>query len=111
MAASLSLPTAPVIKPVAAMPTKAAQKRTQHLGGGRLVRYLIGLGYVGAAGLALALVVNWTSPVAEPLAVDTDDAAQAFVAEPYVSSDPSLPSAASVFLGQPGEAAQQVDSF
>ena len=111
MAASLLLPTAPVTKRAAAMPTNDSQKRAGQLGRGRLVRYLVRLGYVAAAALALVFLMVWTSPVAEPLAVDTDGAVQAFLATPYVSSDPSLPSAASVFQGHAGEAAQQVDSF
>ena len=112
MAASLLLPTAPVTKRAAAMPTNDSQKRAGQLGRGRLVRYLVRLGYVAAAALALVFLVMWTSPVAEPLAAaDTDGAVQAFLATPYVSSDPSLPSAASVFQDQPSEAAQQVDSF
>lgn len=111
MAASFPLPTAPVTRPAVAMPASDAQKKSGPLGHGRLARYAVRLGCVAAAGLALALLVNRTSPVAEPLTVDTDGAVQAFLASPYVSSDPSLPSAASVFLGQPGEAVQQVDSF
>ena len=111
MAATISFPTAPVTKAPAATATNGAQKRTGPLGNALLRRYLVRLGYVVAAALALALVVNGTSPVAEPLTVDMDSAVQAFLAAPYVSSDPSLPSAASVFQGQAGESVQQVEAF
>ena len=111
MAASLFFPTAPTTKRAAATRASRAQKWTGQLDHHRLLRYLVRVGYVAAAALALLFLVNWTSPVAEPLTVDSDGAVQAFLATPYVSSDPSLPSAASVFQGQPGDAAQQVDSF
>lgn len=111
MAASFFLPTAPVTKRATAMPTTDAQKDARLLGNARLARYLVRLGYVAAAVLALALLVLWASPAAKTISIEADDAVQAFVAAPYESSDPSLPSAASVFQGQPSEAVQQVDSF
>lgn len=106
MAVSLSLPTAP-----ARERATHTHKEAGRLGDARLVRYLIRVAYVAAAVLALVFLAYWASPVAEPLSTAADGAAQAFVAQPYVSSDPSLPSAASVFQGYTGEAVQQVDSF
>lgn len=111
MAAILSQHASPVTRPAATTATNDAQKGRGRQGNARLVVYLVRLGYAAAAVLALALLVLWASPAAKTLGVEADGAVEAFVAAPYVSSDPSLPSAASVFQGQPSEAVQQVDSF
>ena len=70
--------------------------------------------WVAAAIVAFVLLSIWPALLAEPMQAQAGAVsapASIVPAATYVSSDPSLPSAASVFAGRPYEASQQIDGF
>lgn len=69
--------------------------------------------WVIAALLGFLLLSSWPELAAKPAQAQAAPVAgaDATPAAIYVSSDPSLPSAASVFAGRPYEASQQIDGF
>jgi len=86
---------------------------TQHLphpilqlGTLQVVKFLL---WVVAAALAFVLLANW--PPHGSVASAAAGLPAASVSSEYVGSDPSVPSASSVFAGRLYEASQPIDTF
>jgi hypothetical protein len=87
------------------MNTHSIRHQTRELGTGWFVLPLTG------AVVALALLATWPELFSEPLPDDASTLSSA-PAAPFVSADPSVPSATAVFKdGASYETAQHVDTF
>jgi hypothetical protein len=82
------------------------QPTVGELGTLQVVKFLL---WVVAATLAFVLLSNWPPHGSAASAADSLPAVH--VNSEYVSSDPSLPSASSVFAGRSYEASQPIDTF